>query len=188
MPKTSKKKPVDPLLDIQGAINRKMHRRQTPHRFICKRDLDLIWADHPLRNIFPKFEQRDYESIRDSYICVLSILILINWPDLRSHFRPFFLREPERDDEHLPFTDLDFLGASGQVFSDYQHAFKPVIIEEHSQKHIQDIQSEYRLPFINEPEDVRLGGYGSVTKRIVAPRCLKNKESNQDNPEVCGHS
>ena len=188
MPKTSKKKPNDHLLDVQNAIHRRMHRPQTNDMFICKHDLDLIWADHPLRNIFPNFEPKEWESIRDSYICVLSTLVLIDWTDIRSRFRPVFLREEGRDDEHLPFTDLAFLGASGQIFSFYQHAFKPIIIEEHGHKYIQDIRSEYRLPFINEPEHVGLGGYGSVTKRIVAPRCLKNKESNQDNPEVCGHS
>ena len=188
MPKASKKKNIDPILDVQGAINRKMYRQQTPHMFICKQDLESVWADYPLRNIFPKFEPGEWETIRESYICVLSILILIDWTDLRSRFRPVFLREANRDDTHLPFTDLAFLKASGQVFSLYQHAFKPVVILEHSHRHVQDIPSEYRLPFINEPEDVRLGGYGSVTKRIIATRCLKNKESNQDNSGVCDHS
>ena len=186
MPKASKKKPNDHILDVQTAINRRMHRQQTNDQFICKHDLLLIWADHPLQNIFPNFETREYESIRDHYICVLSTLVLIDWTDISSRFRPVFLREAGRDDEHLPFTDLAFLGASGPIFSVYQYAVKPIIIEEHSQKHIQDVRSEFRLPFINEPEDVRLGGYGSVTKRIVAPRCLRNKEDNTDNPEVGG--
>ena len=183
---SKKKKPDDHLLDVQNAIKRRMHRQQTNDMFICKHDLDLIWADHPLPNIFPKFETKECESIRDRYICVLSTLVFIDWTDIKSRFRPVFLREPERDDEHLPFTDLTFLGASGHIFSLFQHAFKPIVIEKHNQRHIQDIRSEYRLPFINEPEDVRLGGYGSVTKRIVAPRCLKNKEDNTDNPEVGG--
>lgn len=179
----------DPLLVVQDAINRKMnHGDQTNAMFICKDDLVSIWADHPLRNIFPNFEQREYESIRARYICVLSTLVLIDWPDIRSRFRPVFLREGERDDEHLPFTDLAFLGASGRSFSAFQQAFKPIIIEEHSQKHIQVIRSEYRLPFIKKPENVRLGGYGSVTKRTIARRCLKNMERNQDNLEVCGYS
>ena len=189
MPRASKKKSNDPLLDVQNAINRKMyHGDQTNDMFICKHDLDLVWADHPLRDIFPNFEPKEWASIRESYICVLSTLVLIDWTDIRSRFRPVFLREHGRDDEHLPFTNLDFLGTSGRVFSIFQHAFKPVIIEEYSYRHVQEVPSEYRLPFINEPEDVRLGGYGSVTKRIIAPRCLKNKENNQDNSEVCGHS
>ena len=189
MPKAGRKKPpTDPLLDIQDAINRKMHRQHTPHTFICKHDLIQVWADHPLREIFPKFDSKDLESIRDSYLCILSILILIDWTELRSRFRPVFLREPGRDDEHLPFTDLAFLGTSRQIFSDYQFAFTPVIIEEHTERFVQEIPTEYRLPFTNEPKDVRLGGYGSVTKRIIAPRCLKNKEDNRDNPEVCIHS
>ena len=188
MPKASKNKSNDPVLDIQGAINSKMNRPTSAHRFICKHDLVQIWADHPLADIFPKFAQDECDSIRRHYICVLSILIFINWPDLKSGFRPTFLREKERDDDHLPFTDLAFLRASSHLFSDYQHAFKPIIIEEHSQRYIQVIPSESRLPFIKEPEDVRLGGYGSVTKRTIASRCLINKEKNQDNPEVCGHT
>ena len=184
---------IDPIIAIQDAIHRRMHRQQNsilmnPHMFICKHDLDLVWADHPLCDIFPSFNSKDCESIRKSYICVLSILIFVNWADLRSLFRPLFLRMPGRDDEHLPFTDLAFLGASRRLFADYQYAFMPVVIEEHNQKWIQEIPTEYRLPFINDPEDVRLGGYGSVTKRVIAPRCLKNKEDNKDNPEVCGHS
>ena len=178
----------DSLMSIQEAILEKMHRQQTPHMFICKHDLDLVWADHPLRNIFPNFDPREWETIRKRYIRVLSILIVVDWTGLRSRFRPVFLRDPGHDDEHLPFTDLKFLGTSGQVFASYQHAFTPIVIEERKEKHIQDIPAEYRLPFIYEPEDVRLGGYGSVTKRTIAPRCLKNKEDNTDNPEVGGRS
>ena len=186
MPKAGKKMANDSLMGIQEAIMGKMHRQQTPHMFICKHDLDLVWADHPLCNIFPNFDPREWETIRKRYIRVLSILILVDWTDLRSRFRPVFLRDLGHDDEHLPFTDLSFLGTSRQVFAFYQHAFTPIVIEERKEKHIQDIPAEYRLPFINEPEDVRLGGYGSVTKRIIAPRCLKNREDNTDNPEVGG--
>ncbi len=104
-----------------------------------------------------------------------------------SRFRPLFLREPGRDDANLPFKDLGFLGTSGQVFSSYQHAFKPVVIEEHNERHIQEIPTENRLPFIDEPEFMGIGGYGSITKRVIAPRCLSNKGDNKDNPEVCGN-
>ena len=188
MPKAGKKMANDPLMDVQEAILGKMHRQQTPHMFICKPDLDSVWTDHPLRNIFPKFDPREWDTIRKRYVRVLSILVLIDWTDLRSRFRPVFLRDPAHDDEHLPFTDLEFLGTSRQVFASYQHAFTPTVIEERKEKHIQVIPAECRLPFVNEPEDVRLGGYGSVTKRIIAPRCLKNKEDNTDNPEVGGRS
>ena len=188
MPRAGKKKPSDPLLDIQNAISRKMRRPQTPHAFICKHDLDQVWADYPLRNLFPNFGPEECEAIRKSYICVLSILVYVDWTDLKSRFRPVFLREAGRDDEHLPFTDLAFLGTSRQIFASYQHAFTPVVIQEHREKYIQDIPTEHRLPFIDEPEDVGLGGYGSVTKRIIAPRCLRNQEDNTENPEVCGHS
>ena len=188
MPK-AKKKMNDPLLVVQEAIKSKMcHRDQINDMFICKDDLLSVWADHPLHNIFPNFGPTEWASIRGSYICVLSTLVLIDWTDLRSRFRPVFLREVGRDDEHLPFTDLAFLGASGPSFSSFQHAFKPIIIEEHSQKYIQEIRSEHRLPFVEKPEHLRLGGYGTVTKRIIARRCLINKERNQDNPEVCGSS
>ncbi len=187
MPKGSKKKPPDPLLDVHNAIQRKMHRLQHPaHTFICKHDLDQVWADHPLRLIFPKFTLEEQESVRRDYICVLSILIYIGWNDM-SRFRPLFLREPGHDDASLPFTDLGILGTSEQVFLSYQRAFKPVVIEEHNARHLQEISAEDRLPFINEPEFMGNGGYGSVTKRVIASRCLWNKGDNKDNPEVCNY-
>ena len=187
MPKTGKKKATDHLLDVHNAITRRMHRQQhTAHMFICKHDLEQVWADHPLRLIFPTFTTEEQESIRKHYICVLSILIYVGWTDM-SRFRPLFLRETGRDDAHLPFNDLGFLGTSGQVFLSHQHAFKPVVIEEHNERHIQEISTEDRLPFIDEPETMGSGGYGSVTKRVIAPRCLWNKEDNKDNPEVCGN-
>ena len=165
-----------------------MYREQhTAHMFICKHDLDLLWAEYPLRNIFPKFTPDEIEATRDNYIRVLSILIYVGWADLRSRFRPVFLREKGRDDTHLPFSDVTFLGTSGQVFSSHQYAFTPTIIEEHNEKHIQEISIEYRLPFIGEPKNMRVGGYGSVTEREIAPRCLWNKEENKDNPEVGDH-
>ena len=188
MPKAGKKMASDPLVSIQEAILSKMHRQETPYMFICKHDLDLVWADHPLCNIFPNFNPSEWDMIRKRYIRVLSILIIIDWTDLTRRFRPVFLRDPKHDDQHLPFNDLKFLGPSRQIFASYQHAFTPIVIEERKEKHIQDIPAECRLPFINEPEDVRLGGYGSVTKRIIAPRCLKNMKDKTDNSEVGGRS
>lgn len=189
MPKAGKKKAPEPkpLLDVQEAIQRKMHWRKTHREFICKYDLDQIWADYSLTQIFPNFTPQERESIRKDYMRVLSILIYIDWNGL-SRFRPLFLRENGRDDAHLPFTDLAFLAGSKDLFSFHQHAFKPVVIEEHNERHIQEISEEHRLPFTEEPELVGNGGYGSVTKRVIAPRCLWNKEENKDNPEVCGHS
>lgn len=184
MPKAGKKKATDHLLDVHQAIARRMHRQNTAHMFISKHDLDQVWTDHPLRQIFPFFTTEEHESVRRDYICVLSILIYVGWTDL-SRFRPLFLRETGRDDSHLPFTDVTFLGMSGQVFSSNQFAFKPVVIEERNERFIQDIPPEHRLPFLDEPKSMGNGGYGSVTKRVIAPRCLRNKEENKDNPEVC---
>ena len=176
------------VLDIQNAIRRSMYlQKDMAHMFICKHDLRLLWADCPLQSIFPSFSPGERQSIRQDYICVLSILIYIAWSDW-NRFRPLFLKQPGRKDADLPFQDLDFLGTSEQMFSSYQYAFTPVVIEEHNQKHIQEIQTEYRLPFINDPEDMRMGGYGSVTKRVIAPRCLRNKEDTKENSEVCSYS
>ena len=186
MAKASKKKATDPLLDVYNAIERKMHRQHTPHIFISKYDLEQVWADHPLSQIFPTYDPEERESIRQNYIRVLSTLVYIGWSDM-SRFRPLFLREVGRDDASLPFTNMTFLGTSEHMFSTYQHAFKPVVIEERNERHIQNIPTEHRLPFMHEPEFMGSGGYGSVTKRVIAPRCLRNEEDNKDNPEVCGH-
>ena len=187
MGKAGKKKGINPLMEITDAINLKMHRPYTPHMFICKNDLDQIWADHSLSGIFPSFSSDERQNIRNNFIRVLSMLIHVGWTDL-SRFRPLFLREPGRDDSHLPFEDLNFLGKFGPAVSFNQHAFKPVVIEEHNERYIQGISPKLRLPFIEEPEFLGKGGYGSVTKRVIAPRYLWNKEDNKDNPEVCGHS
>lgn len=186
MPKAGKKKAPDPLLEVYEAIKRRINRQDTAHMFICKHDLDQVWADHPLPHIFPRFTPEECESVRKDYICVLSILIYVGWTDW-SRFRPLFLREG-RNDAHLPFADVKFLGTSEQVFHSHQYAFKPAIIEERDERYIQDISTKDRLPFIDEPEFMDNGGYGSVTKRVIAPRCLWNKQDNKDNPKVCGHS
>ena len=186
MAKASKKKATDPLLDVHHAIVRKMHRQRTAHVFICKYDLEQVWADRPLSQIFPSYDSEDWEDIRENYMCVLSILVYIGWTDM-SRFRPLFLREPGHDDANLPFTDLTFLGTSGHMFSLHQHEFKPVVIEERNERYIQNIPTERRLPFIHEPKIMGNGSYGSVTKRIIATRCLRNEENNKVNPEVCGH-
>lgn len=187
MAKSSKTKAADPLLDVYNAIERRMHRKRTPHVFICRHDLEQVWADHPLSQIFPTYDPEELESIRRNYICVLSTLVYIGWTDM-SRFRPIFLREAGRDDAHLPFTNMEFLRTSEHMFSLYQHAFKPTIIEEHNERYIQNIPTEYRLPFMHEPESVGNGSYGSVTKRVIAPRCLRNEEDIRDNPEVCSQS
>ena len=188
MPKPGKKKANDdPLLKIQDAIRRKMHRKHAADMFVCKDDLDLIWPDYSLHQLFPSYKPEERETIRKDYLCVLSILIYVGWTDL-TLFRPLFLRENGRDDASLPFTDivdLAFLGTLRQVFSFHQHAFKPVVIEEHNARFIQKISTEHRLPFICEPELLGSGGYGSVTKRVIAPRCLFNKDDNKVNLEVC---
>lgn len=181
MPKAGKKKAPDPLLEVYGAIKRRINRQDTAHMFICKHDLDQVWADHPLPHIFPTFTPEECESVRKDYICVLSILIYVGWTDW-SRFRPLFLREG-RNDAHLPFADVKFLGTSEQVFHSHQYAFKPAIIEERDERYIQDISTKDRLPFIDEPEFMDNGGYGSVTKRVIAPRCLWNKQDNKDNPK-----
>ena len=188
MPKARKKNAIVPFLEIQNAISAKMNGQHAAHKFICKDDLDQVWADRPLRTIFPNFSQDECDSTRQSYICVLSILIYADWADLKSRFRPLFLREDGRDDTHLPFKDLDFLGKFAPTFSSHQQAFKPVIIEERNERYIQTIPPERRLPFIGEPEPLGKGGYGSVTKRLIAPRCLWNKRDNKENKEVCSNS
>lgn len=191
MPKAGKRKATDSvsqkqLLQIQQAIKGKMHRQNTAQMFICRDDLKQVWAPHALSHMFPNLVSEDWNSIREEYICVLSILIYIGWTDW-SRFRPLFLRESGRDDSCLPFADLAFLETSELVFSSHQHSFTPVVIEEHNQPHIQVIKPEYRLPFMDEPESLGTGGYGSVTKRVIAPRCLWNSEDNKDNPKVCPH-
>ena len=180
------------VLNIQRAIQKSMHRQENSARmFICKHDLEQIWKGSPsIKNIFPNFNTDECEYVIKECICILSTLVFIGWSDW-SLFRPDIIRAKLKDTD-LPFKDTSFLKSflktSEPAFSYYQHSFTPVVIEKWRETHIQPIPPELYLPFIEAPDLMGKGGYGSVTRRVIAPRCLEDKEGKSYNSEVCGHA
>ena len=184
---------ASPVKAIQEAIRAGMYNSDDPSDaskvFICEHNLELAWRGHDLKNIFPstKFDNEDRKVIRESFIRVLSILLLIGWSikDLKNKFRPLFLRAGREDNKFpLPEEQLSFLDTSSFIFWQQQFAFYPAIIQESETSYIQEIEKNRRLPFSGKPVEVGHGGYGRVSRESIAPRCLQNRGKHTENFEV----
>ena len=178
--------PSQPL-SIQEAIHQKMHHNQNPSKmFISESDLRTVWQEYTLSSIFPnqRWTMDQWRRIRTEYLKVLSILILIDWTPLAENFRALFYMYPDRRDESLPFSKdkLSFLGTSALIFFQSQFAFLPVVIQDKDEMFVHNLKPLERLPFIEEACDIGSGGFGDVTKVMIAPRCLLSKGS--ENREV----
>ena len=186
---------IDGLLrEIYNAIKQQMRRPgDLSRRFICEHDLREIWGNFQLQTIFPSrsWDAQTINLIRNKYLKVLSILIYVgtNSLDLRAYFRAHFINHPnQRSDQNLPLSlsELSFLqGAHSDLFYEQQYAFIPVVIEEHESSHVQMVESNRRLPFIEDSNEIGWGGYGRITEVEIAPRQLYNQAKQLENPRVC---
>ena len=194
-PELTRGQAVSPIRALQIAIRTSMYNAgvasEASRVFICEHNLDEAWKDHDLRTIFPstKFSAEERKTIRERFLRVLSILILIGWSgdDLVNKFRSQFLRAAEgREDKDLPLDEdkLGFLDISSYIFWQQQFAFCPAIIEESDTSHLQRIDSDRRLPFDGKPREVGGGAYGSVSQVTIAPRCLRHKGKGRENFKV----
>ena len=194
-PESTKGKVVTPIKALQDAIRTSMYNADdasdASRVFICEHNLQKAWSDHDLRTIFPstKFSTEDRKTIRERFLRVLSILILIGWSgdDLVNKFRSQFLRAAEgREDRDLPLDEgeLGFLDTSSYIFWQQQFAFCPAIIEESENSHLQRIETNRRLPFTGKPVEVGGGAYGSVSQVTIAPRCLRHIGKGHENFKV----
>lgn len=193
-PELSKGKTTSPLRSLQESIRTRMYNAENPSDasrvFICEHNLQRAWRDHDLRSIFPptKYSLEEIEAIRDRFLRVLSILILIGWSrdDLVTKFRYHFLRTVGREDNDLPIDEekLEFLDTSSFMFWQHQFAFCPAIILESEYSHIQRIEIDRRLPFSGKPVEVKSGAYGWVSQVTIAPRCLRHTENHTENSKV----
>ena len=188
---------ISPVKSLQDAIRTEMYNADDPSDasrvFICEHNLHTAWRDHDLKSIFPptKYSPEEIKTIRDRFLRVLSVLILVGWSsdDLVNKFRPQFLRAAGREDSDLPLDreKLEFLDTSSFMFWQQQFAFCPAIILESEYSHIQRIEKERRLPFSGKPVEVGGGAYGRVSQIIIAPRCLRHAENSTDNFKVICH-
>ena len=190
-------KTISPVKSLQDAIRTRMYNADDPSDasrvFICEHNLQRAWRDHDLKTIFPpsKYSLEEIETIRDRFLRVLSVLILIGWSsdDLLNKFRFQFLRAAGREDNDLPIERerLEFLDTSSLMFWQQQFAFCPAIILESEYSHIQRIETYRRLPFSGKPVEVGGGAYGRVSQVTIAPRCLRHAENGTDNYKVICH-
>ena len=165
---------------IQEEIGAAMYLRDDMReKFITRERLEKIWEKYPPSNI-PELESLrsdELVELKRDYLLVLSILVVIGWELLR--FRPVFLRSRydrsrcDLDDKNIPFTleQLRVMGPQRQIFHQYQLMFKPVVIEGNNPDYKQHVDKYHRLPFVAKPKLLGRGGFGDVTKRVIAPGC-----------------
>lgn len=171
------------------------HSGDVSKRFIGQQELNALWADLGLRRIFPSHSWEDHEiqTIRDCYLKVLSILVMIAWPGVcghdKSRFRTYFLHRSQHDlaDPNLPFANgrLGFLKEYAINFREKQYAFCPVIIEEREISYIQEVAADRPLPFTEEELPLGEGASGKVRKAVIAPYCFRDTGKIL-NVKVCG--
>jgi len=70
------------------------------------------------------------------------------------------------------------------MFYKHQFAFIPANIKTDGFG-FQNINTNRRLPFCNEPVQTENGAYGEVSQLVVAPRCLLDSYHHRENHEVC---
>ena len=168
-------------LKIQAALIEAMYLKDSePEKFICKPRLGRVWLDNPVKRIpaFQNYSDCELQTVEREFLCVLSTLIFIGWDLLR--FRPVFLRTG-LDDSKLPFSmqQLEELRLQRHSFFASQSIFIPAVIEQSDKAWKQTIDTNRRLPFTEKPESLGQGGYGEVTKRIIAAGCLEEKRGNE---------
>lgn len=159
--------------------------------------------------------QAAFKLLNTRMLAIISILVYIGWDHWTKFWETFILFDPfktpsstehrsevcdrhgskyfDRLDDYLPFdaNELDFLEDQAQQFLDAQYIFQPIIIMESVDSKIHTYSSLARLPFIEKKSsELGEGGYGRVTKEVVAIRCLDHRTSTSENPNpnlVGGH-
>lgn len=171
------------------------HSEDSSKRFIGQEELRALWADLGLRRMFPShsWDDQEIQTIRDGYLKVLSILVMIAWPGVcghdKSRFRKHFLQRPHHDfaDPNLPLANerLGFLKEYAINFREKQYAFCPVIIEECEASYIQEVAADRPLPFTEEELPLGEGASGKVRKAVIARYCYRDTKRVL-NVKVCG--
>ncbi|KAL9607552.1 MAG: hypothetical protein Q9167_007545 [Letrouitia subvulpina] len=152
-------------------------------RFICAPKLLDFWNEYHVENIaaFENYDRAVFPQIRKKFLRVLSIVIFIEWSDLKL-FEAVFVKE-NLDDDSLFFDEHQLRGMVTGIdnFLVQQYIFRPEIIKSKQQSYIQVIPARNRLPFLDTPEVIGNGGFGAVSKRRIAPNCFE--EIHSDNTQ-----
>lgn len=158
--------------------------------FICEADLGQIWSKKEIKKVLDYSRGGDFDLVKNKLLKTLSILILIDVPDLTKALESLCLQPSLRlTDRQLPFSkqDLDCLGTQkSDQFYEKQFLFCPIVIENRPEAGV--IYSDKRCPFpFMEDRSARVGsgGYGSVHRNKIAPQYLRDTKANLANPEAC---
>lgn len=173
----------DRLRDIDQATYKK---NKPSEKFVPYAALEAIWTDLRLEEfvylIHPGFDRNLIPFVRENLLRTLSILVYISW-GLKDWelFGAIFLHHRngrgmrDRLDDRIPHYTLgaltEFLDPifAGRFLSE-RWTFYPIVLEEGKS---QQFPGDWRLPFVNpESTTIGSGGYGQVTKEIVAKRQL----------------
>lgn len=138
---------------------------------IFRDDLRSVWEGNQIRRLLSHIvSEQDCDFVRQKLLKVVSILVFIHW-DRWSDFGTIFLCHRNNNDQNdrldadLPFKDCSFLDSFQIPFSTFQCIFSPVIIEQGGTK---EVSSEERLPFTHSSDVVGQGGFGEVTRCVIA--------------------
>ena len=171
----------DRLHDIDQATCKK---NKPSEKFVPYSALEAIWTHSRLEEfvhlIHPGFDRDLIPFVRENLLRTISILVYISW-GLKEweRFGAIFLHRRngrgmrDRLDDRIPHYTLgaltEFLDpiCAGRFLSE-RWTFYPIVLEEGK---AQQFSSDWRLPFVNsESTTIGSGGYGQVTKEVVAKR------------------
>lgn len=100
---------------------------------------------------------------------------------LRRFSSEILLTEPRKPitDDDLPLTEKDaceaFGNHDGHQFWVDQYVFCPVVLKENDEARYVDDRASCPMPFIEEPEEIRRGGYAIVRRVIIEKGHLVNE-------------
>jgi hypothetical protein len=171
----------------------------TDKEFLTEHDLEKIWTSERLT---PFLECADisvsedvFSEARDNFKKILSILVEIGWPAEEWHkFKQHIWEQVDsegnrsRADANLPFSadHINFLDSRcRKSFLSAQYKFIPICIKESvHNRH----DAKLRLPFVNTEVDcIGNGGYGVVTKEVIACRQFFYATKSKNEVRLCAY-
>ncbi|KAI9927062.1 hypothetical protein ASPWEDRAFT_122136 [Aspergillus wentii DTO 134E9] len=166
------------------ALSDTIHKRHIPaESFVTRSSLTTIWTFSRRLERFIDLMRLGVPKpcipiVKDEFIQTISILVYIGWTEWH-RFGQVFLDHfdaqgnRDRSDRMIPTNTLTTLEDNSYLgrlwagrFLENQYTFCPVDLKEGENG---PVSKEWRLPFINTHEEIiGKGGYGKVTKEIVA--------------------
>lgn len=171
----SKKKSNSARQAIGDEIMSKTFRRTEEYgryKFITLHILEKIWTDERLADLFAGTELSEgrwLPRLKDEYLKILSILVVMSW-NKWSRFKAVFIDHPGRADQDLPLHESDIDGthfdkSQMQKFVESQSQFLPTTIIENTDI---DCTPVFQMPFETAPKMVSdKGSYSSVVEKVV---------------------